>query len=108
MAQWFFGSTEFRRFALTFNFGSVADVDKVGIAIRTDANDIPDAGPSAIDLGEFTEVTLDSSDILVKIGPWNGDINPAVAGLYQIFTLVQTVGGEKIIDKPDTLDVVGA
>ena len=105
MSDIFSTATEYRRLAVTVNAGSVQDITAVGIALTSSGNEIPD--PSGQDLGDFTEVTLDTEasppDILVLIGPRSGDLSPS-AGTYQVWTIVQTAD-EDIIDAPDTLTV---
>ena len=110
MASIFSTATEYRRLAVTIaSGGDVQDISAVGVAFTEDPNNVPDPGGEG--LGDFTEVTLDTSgatpDILVLIGPREGsDINPGV-GTYQCFTILVTAD-EHIIDAPDTLEVLGS
>lgn len=99
-------ATEYRRNALTIVDGVVGDVVAVGIALRSNPDDVPD--PSGTGLGEFTAVTLDPTgpDIVTLIGPRSGDIVPAAVGDYQVFILVRTAD-EDIIRRPSTLTVMG-
>ena len=98
----FVHATEYRRLAVTIAPGhDEQDIQAVGVALTSNGNQVPD--PSGQNLGEFTEVTMDDGDILVLIGPRDGDLNPA-AGQHQLWTLIQTAD-EDIIDAPDTLTV---
>ena len=100
-------ATEYRRNALTIVQGTVGDITSVGIALRSNPNDVPD--PSGTGLGEFTEVSLDETgpDIVTLIGPRNGDIEAPAVGDYQVFILVRTAD-EDIIRRPSTLTVMGS
>ena len=99
-------ATEYRRNALTINSGSVDDITAVGVALRSNPNDVPD--PSGAGLGEFTAVTLDvgGPDVVTLFGPRGGDIVPAAVGDYQVFVLVRTED-EDIIRRPSVLTVMG-
>jgi len=100
-------ATEYRRNSITLVEGTVDDIVSVGVALRTDPDDVPD--PSGTDLGEFTEVTLDPTgpDIVTLFGPRSGDIVPAAVGDYQVFVLIRTAN-EDIIRRPSVLTVMGA
>ena len=101
-------ATEYRRNAITLASGTLGDITAVGIALRTNPNDVPDpntAGGAGF-IGEFTEVALDGNDILTLIGPRGGDIVPVAPGDYQVFVLVRTAD-EDIIRDPSTLTVMG-
>ena len=76
-------ATEYRRNALTLVDGTVGDIVSVGIALRSNPNDVPD--PTGAGLGEFTAVALDPTgpDIVTLIGPRGGDIVPVAVGDYR-------------------------
>ena len=99
-------ATEYRRNRITINHGVVGDITAVGIALRTNPNDVPD--PSGSGLGEFTAATLDVSgpDIVTLIGPRGGDVVPSAPGDFQVFVLIRTLD-EDIIRKPSVLTVLG-
>jgi hypothetical protein len=106
MSDIYITATEYRRNSLTIVEGTVGDITAVGIALRSDPNDVPD--PSGAGLGEFTAATLDPTgpDIVTLIGPRDGDIVAPAVGDFQVFILVRTAE-EDIIRKPSTLTVMG-
>jgi hypothetical protein len=100
-------ATEYRRMSILLAPPAViGDIVAVGVALRTTPNDVPD--PSGAGLGEFTAATLDPTgpDIVVLIGPRDGDIEPVAPGDYQVFVLVRT-SDEDIIRRPAVLTVMG-
>jgi len=99
-------ATEYRRLALTINSGSVGSITGVGMALRSNPNDVPD--PTGTGMGEFIAVTLDPAgpDIVALIGPKAGQIVPATPGDYQVFVLIRTLT-EDIIRRPSVLTVLG-
>jgi hypothetical protein len=106
------GATEPRRMAITVDEGVFADITIAGVALRTDANDIPDADPSAATIGDFSEIALDDPDVMPVFGPRDGDIDHttfADAGGtadLQCFILLRTADYD-FIRKPDVLTVLG-
>src|SRR4029077_11320550 len=99
-------ATEYRRNSLTINSGTVGDILQVGVALRSNPNDVPD--PTGTGLGEFTAVTLDPAgpDVLTLFGPRGGDIIPSGVGDFQVFVLIRTAD-EDIIRRPSILTVMG-
>jgi hypothetical protein len=99
-------ATEYRRNSLTINSGTIADITAVGVALRSNPNDVPD--PTGTGLGEFTAVMLDPAgpDVVTLFGPRGGDVPLTSVGDFQVFILVRT-DDEDIIRRPSILTVMG-
>lgn len=105
------GATEPRRMDVTVNEGTFADITVAGVALRADANDIPDPDPTRVTTGDFTEIALDDPDIMPVFGPGAaGDVDPPAdpsgKNDLQVFTLLRTADYD-FIRKPDVLTVLG-